>query len=333
MPWARVTQTAPLADRDPREAAGARRRSGGADDARPAGRDRCRDSVPSAPARHPDRVLSDRQAQRALADLGAAPSRDRGRDLGPPSQQNGRDDRRREGARPGQQARPASSTRDCARLASAAAARRCSSGWPAPVAQRRPVRRVGEDPRRPPVAPPSRSRAAAISAPALASRVARWSSADRPLDHSRSRPSGISGSTVAGPGARMGTIPGHRPRRGRSRERVDVGRLADRFAAPLLRRHRHRRCSMMEAPLRALLSSRALAKPKSERKARSPSTRMLCGLTSRWTMPAAWAASSASATCSQQGDGLGHRQRAFAVDLLPQVATLDQPHRDDQLAL
>ena len=78
-------------------------------------------------------------------------------------------------------------------------------------------------------------------------------------------------------------------------ERVDVGGGTDRAAAPLLRRHVLGGADHRGAALRRRSSPSALARPKSVRKARSPSTRTLCGLTSRWTMPAAWAASSASA--------------------------------------
>ena len=83
----------------------------------------------------------------------------------------------------------------------------------------------------------------------------------------------------------------------------------------------------------APLSPSALARPKSERKARSPSTRTLWGLTSRWTMPAAWAASSASATWPSRAiarAGGSGPSRSIAA---PQVAALDQPHRHDQLAV
>ena len=69
------------------------------------------------------------------------------------------------------------------------------------------------------------------------------------------------------------------------------------------------------------------------RKARSPSIRMLCGLTSRWTMPAAWAASSAPATWPSSSTASAGGQRAAAGDPALQVAALDQPHRDDQLAV
>ena len=89
----------------------------------------------------------------------------------------------------------------------------------------------------------------------------------------------------------------------------------------------------IEAPSRTPLSPSALARPKSVRKARSPSIRMLCGLTSRWTMPAAWAASSASATWPSSSIASRRAQRAAGGDPPLQVAALDQPHRDDQLAV
>ena len=50
-------------------------------------------------------------------------------------------------------------------------------------------------------------------------------------------------------------------------------------------------------------------------------------------MPAAWAASSASATWARRLIARCGRQRPLAVDQPPQVAALDQPHRDDQLAV
>ena len=50
-------------------------------------------------------------------------------------------------------------------------------------------------------------------------------------------------------------------------------------------------------------------------------------------MPAAWAASSASATWPSSSTASGGRQRAAGCDPLLQVAALDQAHRDDQLAV
>ncbi len=50
-------------------------------------------------------------------------------------------------------------------------------------------------------------------------------------------------------------------------------------------------------------------------------------------MPAAWAASSASAIWPQQPDRALRRQRPLAGDQPAQVAALDQAHRDDQLAV
>ena len=60
---------------------------------------------------------------------------------------------------------------------------------------------------------------------------------------------------------------------------------------------------------------------------------MLCGLTSRWTMPAAWAASSALGDLGEQLDRFLRRQRPVRGDPSLQVAALDQAHRDDQLAV
>ena len=60
---------------------------------------------------------------------------------------------------------------------------------------------------------------------------------------------------------------------------------------------------------------------------------MLWGLTSRWTIPAAWAASSALGDLAEQLDRLGRRQRPLGGDPPFQVAALDQAHRDEQLAL
>ena len=69
------------------------------------------------------------------------------------------------------------------------------------------------------------------------------------------------------------------------------------------------------------------------RKARSPSSRMLWGLTSRWTMPAAWAASSAPATWPSSSTASAGGSGPVGGDPALQVAALDQPHRDDQLAV
>ncbi len=50
-------------------------------------------------------------------------------------------------------------------------------------------------------------------------------------------------------------------------------------------------------------------------------------------MPAAWAASRASATWPSRATASAGGQRAVGFDPLSQVAALDQSHRDDQLAV
>ena len=59
---------------------------------------------------------------------------------------------------------------------------------------------------------------------------------------------------------------------------------------------------------------------------------MLCGLTSRWTIPAAWAESRASATWARRSIASSGSSGAGGDPPL-QVAAADQPHRDDQLAV
>src|SRR5207342_1072697 len=85
--------------------------------------------------------------------------------------------------------------------------------------------------------------------------------------------------------------------------------------------------------LNPLAASARRASPKSHRNAPNPSNRMLPGLTSRWTTPAACAASSASATPREHRDRLRRRERAVPAQPLIQASTGQVSHRDEQPAL
>ena len=61
----------------------------------------------------------------------------------------------------------------------------------------------------------------------------------------------------------------------------------------------------------------------------SGSSRMFCGLTSRWTIPRACAASSARADLDRDRHGLGDRQAADALDALLERLALDVLEDDE----
>ncbi len=79
--------------------------------------------------------------------------------------------------------------------------------------------------------------------------------------------------------------------------------------------------------------------PKSDRNARSDderasdASRMFPGFTSRWTSPAAWAASSAAAACEIRDDGAVRLQSRFAAQQPLEIGALHVPHRDVQDAV
>ena len=58
-------------------------------------------------------------------------------------------------------------------------------------------------------------------------------------------------------------------------------------------------------------------------------TRTFSGLTSRWTMPAAWTAASPCSSCIQ-AHRLAGRQSAAGSQVAPQVVALDEFHDDPE---
>ena len=60
---------------------------------------------------------------------------------------------------------------------------------------------------------------------------------------------------------------------------------------------------------------------------------MLAGFTSRWTSPAAWAASRPPATWCTRSDGLVEAKPSAIGEDLRQAGAVDEPHHEKQAAI
>ncbi len=93
-----------------------------------------------------------------------------------------------------------------------------------------------------------------------------------------------------------------------------------------------RRRTPRDAPLRLGRRRFVVVRPKSVRYACLPAIRTLCGLTSRCTSPASWAASSAAATCATIATASSGGSGPTALEDRRQVLTVDEAHREVERA-
>ena len=262
-------------------------------------------------AGHPDRVGGGGDPQRRGA------NRDRLGDVDPAAAEQGRGQRRQPGGRRRRGAGPLQPPPAQRPEAPAAAADRL----------RRPLRRVREHPRRRQagalaLAGGGDQRPGARVAPARVT-------VDGPLDH-RVKPLRdlrLGVGVLAG----VGDDPGQRLVEDAA-ERVDVGGGADRAAAPLLRRH-----VLGGADDRGAAEHAAVAERLGEAEVGEEGAVAFDQDVVRLDVAVDDAGGVGGVErfgdLAEQGDGAGRRQRPVAVDRPPQVAALDQAHRDDQLAV